>query len=245
MVRKRASIVRGNSRAMYVCQLRPAPQSRYSGSVSLSRAPCGKYEDRLAGAAESVGEPTVAAVGGCAAREAVQEVDDGVPAIGAVVEARRQDHACVHCAGEGDRDDRLVEIGALVGGELPPSRPRRRAPPRRREARWDASPSSPRPWSPSPLRSGNVFFRNTYLPFGSWQRSPPSLLQPPSCRASWRSGTGPTGGQVLSGDFPGRRAAGGISISCCASTPRGAIPSSIPSHGIRGPPQEYLGTALV
>ena len=96
---------------------------------------------------------------------------------------------------------------------------------------------------PQPQRSGNVFFRNTYLPFGAWPRSPPSS-PPPLLPGFTPSGTGPTGGQVLERRLPGRPAAG-LRLSAAGFDPAVRYPVVYLLHGIRGSPEEYLdGTEL-
>ena len=210
---------------MYVCQLRPAPQSRYSGSVSLSRAPCGKT--RIAGPAlDRLGEPVVAPVGGCAARQAVQEVDDRVPAMGAVVVARGQDHARVHprrparprrsarrgrgpVAAGGSRAGRAAsaatasdqgQVGRLIGTALPGSH----------NVNVAATCSSETPT----YRSGVAAYRRA-----RHRRAPPGLHG-----VGARARRGPGAERRL----PGRRAAG-LSLPAAALRPGGALPGRLPA----------------
>ena len=69
---------RGSSSAMNVSQFRPAPQFRYSASVSPARAPCGTT--RIAGAdrVERRRARRCSPIGRRGRRQAVQEVDDRI-----------------------------------------------------------------------------------------------------------------------------------------------------------------------
>ena len=187
--------------------------------MSLSRAPCGMT--RIAG-------PAFASASSSQSLPWYDELDRRAgragsrrPGSGGAASRRtgRQDHARVHPPAERDRGDPFVEIAARSAGS---AAARRRHATRTTDHGRDVPGRAPHAITMPARRSPNQIFTWSGVPSPACSASQRCSRR--SCSAGFTPvATGPAGGQVLTGTFPGHACAPVSSTCRRASAARGAI----------------------